>query len=166
MKPHGTKGEVFVWPLTDEPDAVFGPGSALRLGDREGVLAEDAPVLVVKRSRPFKRGMLVSFEGVGDRDVVGSWWERCLLAPRASLTAPEEGEAYYHELIGLEVVTVAGEAVGWVVDVYEAKPADLLEVEAEDGRRRLIPYSKQVVREVAVAEGRLVIEPPPGLLEL
>jgi 16S rRNA processing protein RimM len=165
-KPHGTKGEVFVWPLTDEPESVFEPGCELRLGDAEGDLAEDAPVLVVERARPFKRGMLVSFEGVSDRAEIETWASRCLLAPREALAEPEEGETYYHDLVGLVVVTVDGETVGRVLEVYEAEPADLLEVEAEDGRRRLIPFSKQVVREVSVEAGRLLIDPPPGLLEL
>ena len=40
-KPHGNKGEVFVWPLTDSPDAVFAEGRELLLGDTEGEPGED-----------------------------------------------------------------------------------------------------------------------------
>jgi ribosomal 30S subunit maturation factor RimM len=53
-----------------------------------------------------------------------------------------------------------------VREVYEADPADLLEVEAEGGKRHLVPFTERIVRRVALAEGRLVIEPPAGLLEL
>jgi len=166
VKPHGTKGELFVWPMTDEPDEVFGPGRALRLGDEDGEMAEDAPALSIERVRPFKRGLLVMFAGVADREAVEALSNRCLLAPREALSEPAEDETYYHELIGLAVETVEGDAVGRIVGVYETAPADLLEVEAEDGRRRLIPFSKQVVRRVDTGAGRLVIEPPPGLLDL
>jgi len=166
VKPHGTKGELFVWPMTDQRDDVFGPGRELRLGDEDGGLEADSPVLSIERVRPFKRGLLVMFAGVADREAVEVMANRCLLAPRETLSEPDEGETYYHDLIGLGVETVEGEAVGRIVGVYETAPADLLEVEAEDGRRRLIPLSKQVVREVDVEAGRLVIEPPPGLLDL
>jgi len=166
VKPHGTKGELFVWPMTDRPEDVFGAGRELRLGDEDGGMDGDAPVLEIERSRPFKRGLLVMFAGVSDRDAVDGWANRCLLAPRAVLTGPAEDETYYHDLIGLRVETVDGDAVGRIVGVYETAPADLLEVEAEDGRRRLIPLSKQIVRRVDVGEGRLLIEPPPGLLDL
>lgn len=165
-KPHGTKGEVFVWPLTDSPDEVFQTGRVLWLGDEEGFLAEDAPELVVERVRPFKRGVLILFAGARDRDAVEGWSSRYLHARRTELSAPAEGETYYHDLVGLLVETSAGERVGLVRVVYESAPADLLEVEAEDGRRRMIPLSKHVVREVDVEGGRLVIEPPAGLLDL
>ena len=166
VKPHGTKGEVFVWPMTDRPEDVFGPGHEFRLGDQEGGLDEDAATLVVERSRPFKRGLLVMFAGVSDRDAVQAWSNRCLLAPREALSVPAEGETYYHDLVGLVVETSKGAVVGRIVGVYELEPADLLDVEAEDGRRRLIPLSKQVVRRIDVEAGRLEIEPPPGLLDL
>lgn len=165
-KPHGTKGEVFVWPLTDTPDEVFRTGRILWLGDEDGALTDEAPELEVTRVRPFKRGVLVSFEGAGDRDAVEGWSNRYLHARRSELSEPEEGETYYHDLVGLEVETSSGERVGRIRVVYESAPADLLEVEAEDGRRRMIPLSKQVVREVDVEGGRLVIEPPAGLLDL
>jgi len=166
VKPHGTKGELFVWLMTDDPDEVFGPDRELWLGDEEGGLGEDAATLVVERSRPFKRGLLVMFAGVSNREAVESMANRCLLAPRDALSEPGDGETYYHDLLGLAVETVEGAAVGRVVGVYETEPADLLEVEADDGRRRLIPLSKQVVRRIDVAAGRLEIEPPAGLLDL
>jgi len=166
MKPHGTKGEVYVWLMTDLPEEVYGTGRELRLGDEAGSIAEDAPVLVIERVRPFKGGLLVSFVGCTNRESVETWSSRFLLAPRELLNEPAEDETYYHDLVGLAVETVGGETVGRVSRVFEAEPADLLEVEGADGRGRLIPLSRQVVRMIDVEEGRLVIEPPPGLLDL
>ena len=51
-KPHGNKGEVFVWPLTDSPDAVFAEGRELLLGDTEGEPGEDLEKLTVRAWSP------------------------------------------------------------------------------------------------------------------
>jgi 16S rRNA processing protein RimM len=165
-KPHGTKGELFIWPLTDRPDEVLAAGRAVLLGDEAGTLEEGAAELVVERSRPFKRGTLVKFEGLGDREAVEALPGRYLLAPIEGLAALGEGEVFYHQLLGVEVVTADGETVGRVREVFETEPVHLLEVKSDDGRVHLVPFSERIVRKVDVEAGRIVIEPPPGLLEL
>ena len=165
-KPHGTKGELFVWPLTDRPDEVFGPGRTVLLGDEDGTLSEEAVELVVERSRPFKRGVLLKLEGVDDRADIERFAGRYLLVPTERLAALEEGEVFYHQLLGAEVVTAEGEPVGRVREVFETAPAHLLEVKGEDGKVHLIPFSERIVKKVDVEAARIVIKPPPGLLEL
>ena len=155
-----------MWPLTDRADHVFAAGNALRLGDPEGTMPDDAPTVVVAGMRWFKRGVLVQFEGVADRDAAEALAGRYLLAPRTTLSAPATGEVYYHDLLGLTVVTVAGDEIGRVREVFEARPVDLLEVENDDGHRRLMPLSQPIVQEIDVVGGRIVIDPPPGLLDL
>ncbi len=164
-RPHGVKGEVFVTSLTDEPDEVFAPGSEVVLGDEDGKLEADSSVLVVERTRPFKSGLLIKFEDHEDRNAVEPFARRYLLVPIDRLRPLEEGEVFYHQLLGLEVVTVEGEVVGRVREVYDTQPADLLDVKGR-GRSHLIPFVERVVREVDVAGGRIVIDPPPGLLDL
>ncbi|MFS8638758.1 MAG: ribosome maturation factor RimM [Gemmatimonadota bacterium] len=164
-RPHGIRGEVLVSPLTDEVEDVYEPGRELRLGDEEGELDADAPPLVVERWRPYRQGLLVKFEGYDDRTSVEPLAKRYLLAPIESLRPLEEGEVFYHQLLGCEVVTVEGEVVGRVREVYEVEPADLLDVKG-DGRSVLIPFVERIVEEVDVEAGRIVINPPPGLLDL
>jgi 16S rRNA processing protein RimM len=165
-KPHGTKGELFIWPLTDRPDEVFAAGSELLVASDDGQPDAAAGMLVVERARAFKRGRLVKFEGLEDRGAVEAWAGRYLVVPIDRVAALEEGEVFYHQLLGLDVVTVDGERVGVVREVYETEPAHLLEVVAEGGRKHLIPFARRIVKVVDVAGGRLVIDPPPGLLEL
>ena len=165
-KAHGTRGELFVWPLTDRPDEVLGPGRTVLLGDEEGGLPDDPAELVVERSRPFKRGTLLKFEGLDERADVEAFAGRYLLVPIGGLAGLEEGEVFYHQLLGAEVVTADGETVGRVREVFETAPAHLLEVKSEDGKVHLIPFSERIVRKVDVEAGRIVIKPPPGLLEL
>lgn len=166
-KPHGTRGEVFVWPLTDRPEDIFAAGHAVRLGDTEGALDDDAPDLEVERTpRPFKRGLLVKFVGLDDRDGTDPLAGRYLLVPVGMLAPLEDDEVFYHQLLGMAVQTVDGEAVGTVREVFETEPAHLLQVRGEDGKEHLIPYTKRIVKTTDVEGRRLVIKPPPGLLEL
>jgi 16S rRNA processing protein RimM len=165
-KPHGTKGELFVWPLTDRPDEVLATGRSVLLGDADGGIDAEAAELVVERSRPFKRGELVKFEGLDDRNAVEDLAGRYLLAPIDRLAELEEGEVYYHQLLGAEVVTADGQTVGRVREVFETEPAHLLEVKSDDGKIHLVPFAERIVKQVDVSAGRIVIEPPPGLLDL
>lgn len=164
---HGTKGDVFVHVLTDRPESFFAPDAELILGDEEGeVDGEELEVVEVDEARPFKDGYLVRFAGVEGRDGAESFTRRYLLVPAEWAAPNEEDELYYHELLGMSVETVEGEPVGTVREVFETKPAHLLEVKAENGKSRLIPFTKQVVREIDAGGRRLVIDPPPGLLEI
>jgi 16S rRNA processing protein RimM len=165
-KAHGTRGELFVWPLTDRPDDVFAAGRELLLGDEDGALDEAAPSVVVESTRPFKRGLLVKLAAVERREDADLFARRYLLAPRAELAPLDEDEVFYHELLGMSVVDVAGDVIGTVREVFETEPHHLLEVEAPDGKTYLVPFAARIVREVDRAGRRLLVELPPGLLEL
>lgn len=165
-KPHGTRGEVSVSILTDHPESTFAPGVVLQVGDEEATSPDPAfPAFTVETSRPHKDGLLVRFEGVTDRNAAALVAGRYLLRPIDEMEPLEEGEVFYHQLLGMEVVTVDGEAVGEVVEVFELQPAHLLEVRGE-ARTRYIPFAGGVVAEVDVEAGRIVLDPPEGLLEL
>lgn len=165
-KPHGTKGELFVMPLTDRPGDVFAAGRELFLGDEEGAVSADASIVVVESSRAFKRGLLVKLREVEGRDDADPLAGLYFLLPVDALPPREEGEFFYHELLGLHVVTVGGDEVGRVREVFDTEPHHLLEVEAPDGKVRLIPFAERIVREVDAGNRRLVIDPPEGLLDL
>ena len=165
-KAHGTRGEVLVMPLTDEPDAYFAEGQRLLLGDVEGDVSADAEALTVERARPFKKGLLVKLEGFGDRSEVERLARSYLAVPAGEVRPLEEGEVFYHQLLGLVVETVEGESVGQVREVFETEPAHLLEGQGTEGKRHLIPFTERIVKAVDVDAGRVVIDPPPGLLEL
>jgi 16S rRNA processing protein RimM len=165
-RPHGTKGEVYVWPLTDHPEGVFAPGVVVHLA------AENSPVpdpslepFVIETVRSFQRGYLVLFEGVLDRNDAETLRGHDVLVPIDAVPALEEGELFYHEWIGVEVVTVDGERLGVVQEIYELLPADLLEVRGPRGTL-LIPLKREIVKELDREARRLVVDPPPGLLDL
>lgn len=165
-KPHGTKGEIFVWPLTDHPEGVYAPGVVLRVGDGESRDPDpDLPPLRVRQVRPFRRGYLVSFGGIEDRTQAELFVGRYLFREIEALEPLAEGELYYHQILGMEVFTRDGRRVGEVTELYELRPADMLEVRDGD-RQVLIPFLESVIVSVDVEAGRLVVDPPEGLLDL
>ena len=165
-KPHGTKGELFVWPLTDYPESVYAPGVLLRLGSEDAIEPDlSLPPLSVAGVRPFKRGYLVSFVGVADRDGAEALRGAYLFKAAQELEPLAEGEVFYHQLLGMSVVTVDGVEVGDIMEVYELRPAHMLEVRG-DGREIMVPFLKDIVVQVDTADGRMVIDPPIGLLDL
>jgi len=164
-KPHGTKGELFVWPLTDHPESVYAPGVFIFVADPSGS-EPDVKIgsLCVKTVRNFRNGYLVMFDGVADRNRAEELRGRYLLMPIEELAPLEEGQLFYHQLLGMEVVTKDGRRVGEIREVYELKPAAMLEVRGPDGDV-MIPYLSHIVVEVDAVAGRMVIDPPEGLLD-
>jgi 16S rRNA processing protein RimM len=142
-RPHGLGGEVVVDLTTDRVERLA-PGT---------VLSSDAGDLTVVAARPHQRRWIVAFEGHASREAV----ERLRgLALRAEpLDDPEA--MWVHDLVGSEVVTVEGEVAGRCVAVVANPASDLLEL---DGGA-LVP----VVFVVEHTPGRVVIDPPEGLLE-
>jgi len=165
-KVHGTKGEIYVWPLSDHPESTFAPGVILYLGDEKGE-APDASqgTLTIEAVRSFQRGYLLKVGGITTRTEAERLQGRYVLRPTAELEGLEEGELFYHQLLGMKVVTVAGEEIGNIVEVYELAPVDLLAVRGPGGTRH-IPFLKSLIVEVNPEAGTLIIDPPEGLLDL
>lgn len=166
VRAHGILGEIFVSTMTDHPEGSFAPGVVLRPGDAAGLAPDpDLPPLRVAAVRPFKDGVLVTFGGVETRSQAEAFRGRYLFRPTAELERPAPGEFWHHELRGLEVVTAGGDRVGVVRDVVEVAGSDLLAVDGL-GREHLIPFRKEFIVEVDLDAGRIVVDPPEGLLDL
>jgi 16S rRNA processing protein RimM len=165
-KVHGTKGELFVWPLTDHPESSFAPGVILYLGDEDGGTPDTSqPTLTVETVRPFRRGYLIKVEGVTTRTQAEHLMGRYILRPKDELASLEKGEVFYHQLLGMKVVTVGGDDLGEIVEIYELAPADLLAVRGPEGLRH-IPFLKSIIMEVDPEGRKMIIDPPEGLLDL
>lgn len=166
VKAHGTRGELFARPLTDHPGDEGPFGVVVLLGGAsEDEPDPDLPPLRIESVRPFRDGFLVSFAGVDDRNQSELLRGFYLYRDIEELEPLAEGEFFLHQLLGVEVTTVDGTRLGEVTQFFELQPADLLEVRGE-GKEYMIPLLEDIVVELDTDEGRLVIDPPEGLLEL
>lgn len=149
---------------TDVPERRFAVGSVLYTDH------PDVPTLTVAASRPHSGRLLVTFEEVALRDVAEALQGSLLLidVDQAGPAADaEDAEAWWDsDLIGLRARTVDGVELGPVTDVVHGPGGDLLAITREGGRELLVPFVHDIVPTVDPAAGTLVIDPPPGLLEL
>ncbi|MFI7278282.1 ribosome maturation factor RimM [Streptomyces sp. NPDC049879] len=157
---HGIKGEVSVEVRTDEPELRLAPGSVL-------VTEPDtAGPLTIESGRVHSGRLLLRFAGVTDRSGAEALRNTLLLAEVDPDELPDDPEEYYdHQLTGLDVVTAGGEAVGTVREIAHLPSQDLLIVARPGGGEVMVPFVSEIVPEVDVRERRVVIDPPPGLLE-
>jgi 16S rRNA processing protein RimM len=167
-RPHGIRGEVTVQVRTDDPDLRFAAGAVLATEP-----ASRGP-LTVEAARWHSGHLLVAFAGFGDRNSAEELRGTMLVVDSAEAIPAGPEEFRDHELVGLEVRTRAGEIVGVVTDVLH-HGQDVLVVGPAPGRAPgngtgrgeiLVPFVAAIVPEVDIEAGHLVIDPPPGLLEL
>jgi 16S rRNA processing protein RimM len=156
-RPHGLHGEVTVQVRTDFPEQRFAVGAQL-LGDR-------GRALTVEAVRPHRGVLLVRFAGITDREAAGEL-RGCMLSVDAAelpdLTDPDE--FYDHQLEGLAAVGLDGAALGTVREVVHAPASDLLVLDTANGDV-LVPFVQAIVPEVDLPGGRVVLNPPAGLLD-
>ena len=163
---HGMKGELLVSPLTDHPEGTYAPGVVLRLGEPESDQPDpDLPPVRVESVRPHRGGYLVALAGVDHRSQSERLRGHYLFREASELEPLADGELFYHQLLGMEVVTTDGASIGEIREVYELEPADMLEVRGPE-REVMIPFLKESVVEVDADARRIVIDPPDGLLDL
>jgi 16S rRNA processing protein RimM len=158
---HGIRGELKVELMTDDPhrfqwlDRVF-----LGLDDQEPVLRALAGY------RLHKGRALLQLEDCRDRTTAQALRGQLVQVPLEEAISPEEGAYFEHQILGLEVWTVAGELLGEVVEIIFTGANDVYVVHGSDPDRReiLIPVIEGVVLEIDLEGGRLTVELPEGLL--
>lgn len=152
---HGVKGEVAVLVLSQVAER-FEPGARLFLD--EGA----SEAVTVAATRPHRQRLLVQFEEVGDRDRAESLQGSYLFVPADAAPPLSEGEFWTHDLIGCEVLTVAGRSLGLIREVLHTPANDVWAAHGEDGEV-LIPALKDVVESVDVAGRKVVVREIEGL---
>jgi 16S rRNA processing protein RimM len=156
--PHGVRGAVRVFPVTDFPE---------RFTTLRRVLLEGPARPVGVRFRGFVKSLVIlEFEGITDRNQAEALRGVNLLVPRSEVHPLPEGYYYDFDLIGIDVVDTLGAPLGRLVDVDHNNPVhDLYVVETAPGKRHMVPAVRQFVKAIDLAAGRMVIDPIPGLLE-
>jgi 16S rRNA processing protein RimM len=150
---YGLRGAVRVHPFADDPES-WGVMSRWWLG-RDGDAPEAWRCLRLIRCRGQSDSLIAALDGIGDRGAAESLRGLLVGAPREELSAPKDGEYYWGDLVGLEVVNTREQALGRVAGLIETGANDVLRVVAEErdgeeGRERLLPFVDAVIREVDV----------------
>lgn len=162
---HGVRGEVGIEAYTEAPGEIT----------RYGVLTDEAGARTfeIAALRLGPKGPIVRLAGVTDRDAAEDLKGTRLYVPRGRLPGLRDKDSYYHaDLIGLRAERADGTILGTVFAVQNFGAGDLLEIAPPATTQGnppqntlLVPFTKAVVPVVDIGGGRVVIDPPPGLLD-
>jgi 16S rRNA processing protein RimM len=150
---HGVRGEVKLWPFTEEP---------LALADFNPLETKDgARTFNVEIVRAASDHLIARIDGVADRDAVQALTGIELYVPRDRLPSlDDDGTYYHHDLIGLAAQTKDGAPLGTVRALHNFGAGDVIEIGMDGGDTMMLPFTDEVVPEVDLDAGRVVIVPP------
>jgi len=163
VAPQGLKGDIRLKPRSEFPERFTKPG-------RRWIQKADELPTEIKLNKgtiiPGKTIYILSIEGVSNRSsaekIIG--WK--LVIPVDSRPNLSKDEYHYYDLIGLKVrIGTNKTLIGYVTDLIKGGN-DLLEIELVEGKKVLVPFVKEIVPEIEIKEKWLLLNPPPGLLEL
>ena len=153
----GVRGEVRIKSFCADPAAI---------ADYSPLVTEDGKSFALGITRAIKGGFAAKIVGLDNKEDADLLRNTRLYTQRSRLPALPDDEYYHSDLIGLEVVDTGGAPVGKVKTVLNHGAGDLLEVLGKGMKDAvLIPFTKEVVPTVDLSAGRIVIDPPAGLLE-
>jgi 16S rRNA processing protein RimM len=156
-RPHGLNGAVLMELYTDFPERLV-PGKDVYWG-------EEHRKITICNQRPHKDGLLLSFEGLLTPEQVGQLRNQYLYVPTKDAPGLSEGEYFYHQLLGIEVVLDSGDDLGKLTEVIETGANDVYVVTTSSGVEVLLPAIKDVVKAIDLDEHRMVVHLLPGLID-
>jgi 16S rRNA processing protein RimM len=156
-RPHGIKGELVMTVLTDFPDLVQ-PGQSIYLG-------EGYTPYQVKSTRWHGGDLLVALEELPDRTAVEIFRNIMVYMKAEDIPELPEGEYYIHQLVGLDVITDKGQALGKIKEVLVTGANDVYLVENDEGKEILLPVIEEVILEIDHQSEKVLVHILPGLLD-
>lgn len=161
VKPYGVRGEVRVTPLTDRPERFDGMASCV-VWDAS---RDERQLRRVTAARRQGDSVLLALEGVESPEAARALVGRLVAVPASQALPPRPGSFYPWQLEGARVTTDDGREIGRVTRIEPGPGQDLWVVQGAE-REHLIPAVAEIVVDVDVTAGRVVIRPPDGLLDL
>ncbi len=154
---HGIRGEVKVFPTTDDPS---------RFKKLKKVLLDEGKErleLEVQSVKFFKQFVIVKFKGIDNINDIEKYKGKGLFVPREDAVPLDEDEYYIADLIGMEVFTGDGH-FGVVKDVMETGANEVYIVESDEHGEVLIPAIRQCVLDINVEEKKMLVRLLDGLI--
>ena len=156
---HGVRGEVKVFPTTDEP-ARFKKLKKAYLD-----LGRELLPVTIEGVKFFKQMVIVKFKEINDMDKAATYRNKDILIDREDAMPLAENEFYICDLIGLKVITDEGEELGVLSEVLQTGANDVFEITLPNKETALIPYIEDCVKEISLEEGKVIVHILPGLLD-
>lgn len=157
---HGVRGEVKVYPTTDDPIRFRRLKEVVLDTGREKLNLE------IEGVKFFKQFVILKFKGLDNINDIEKYRQKSLYVTRKNAVRLQRDEYFIADLIGLKVQDEDGTELGTVKDVIETGANDVYEVEMEDGRSLLLPAIKQCILNVDVENGMMQVHVLEGLLDL
>ena len=157
---HGIKGEVKVFPTTDEPEKFKKLKKVVLKTEKE------EREMHLKSARFFKNMVIVKFAEIESPEEAQKYRGATLWIARKPAVPLEKNEYYQADLIGLSVVTEDGKELGTLTDVLETGANDVYEITLQDKRRVLFPAIRDCIKDVDLETGRVTVHVMEGLLDL
>lgn len=164
MRAHGVRGELKVFPETDDPGRLQGLD---RVFIGKDVTTATARTIRSVRLQHLRKGTIVLMvvEGVDSREAADALRQAVVFAEASKLPALEEDEFYWHDLVGWTVMTTSEVEIGKVKEILEM-PAQQIFLVAREGRPdSMIPAVPEFIEDIDTDAGRIVIRPIEGLLD-
>ncbi|WP_028611063.1 ribosome maturation factor RimM [Paenibacillus harenae] len=160
---HGLRGELKVLSQTDFADIRFAPGSKLLMLNEESGASLEVKVI---SSRAHKNVYIVKLEGFHDINLVEKYKGWVLKVSESDLIELDDGEYYYHEIIGCRVVTEEGEELGVISEILSPGANDVWVVDRPKGAGKpiLIPVIDDVLINVDKQEKVVTVRLMEGLV--
>ena len=127
-------------------------------------LGEQYQPAAVLHRRLHPGGVVLRLDSVASRDAARALDGTYLYVPEAQAVALPQGEYFVHQIVGLAVVTSGGDHLGTIAEVLPTGSNDVYVVRGPRGEV-LLPATKEVVLQVDLAAGTMLVEPLPGLLD-
>lgn len=157
---HGVRGEVKVYPTTDDPRRFR------RLKEVVLDTGKEKRNLEIESVKFFKQFVILKFKGLDNMNDIEKYRQKSLYVTRKNAVHLQKDEYFIADLIGLKVQDEEGTELGTVKDVIETGANDVYEVEMADGRSLLLPAIKQCILNVDVENGTMQVHVLEGLLDL
>ena len=156
---HGIRGEVKVFPTTDDPNRFRKLKQVILDTGKEQLDMEIASV------KFFKNQVIVKFKGIDDINDVEKYRKAGIYVTRENAVPLGENEYFIADLIGLRVISDEEEELGVIDDVLQTGANDVYIVKKEQTPDLLIPAIKDCIKNVNIEEGTMVVHLLPGLRE-
>ncbi|MBC8280846.1 MAG: 16S rRNA processing protein RimM [Chloroflexi bacterium] len=160
---HGRDGEIRVRATSDVPDR-FEEGRTLFIS-KDGIVAEEQTYRIARSRTTVTKGsveLILAFEDFYDRDLAMRLAGYLLCVEQSEVPEAEEGEYFHYQLLGLKVRTVDGEDLGELAEILETGANDVYVI-AGGEKDLLVPALSNVVREINIDTGLMVVDLPEGL---